>query len=430
VPPGASTVVIGSDSFRILPDTTAYEAELFDLVRSARRTVHVLVYIYMPDASGRRFLDVLVEAARRGVRVVLLVDALGASRATNRFFRPLTQAGGTVERFHSRLDRNCLVRTHQKMMVGDGARAVIGGFNIGNQYFGPLEDGDFRELGLAIAGSSASRLAAHVDELLAMTRAGRTGQSDLDALSLSGSAEGGAVRLLFSGPGPHGGTLLDQLRADIGAGSHASVVAAYLMPDEVTLRLLCDIATRGSLLVVGPGRSDLPLVRPSAWHIYGPLLEAGARIAEFDARPLHAKLIVVDDVVYFGSSNLDLRSLFINLELMVRIESPELADQARCLVESLAERSTPVTRERYARRGLLLRRAGWLLATILLSRIDFWLYRLLCGGRSVTATPRSRPGRVGTGRLPKVRGRLRRYWRPAVDGPWFGLPAARQAPGD
>jgi len=113
------------------------------------------------------------------------------------------------------------------------------------------------------------------------------------------------------------------------------------------------------------GKSDIGAAIDMARLLYGKLLRARVKIFEFGACKLHMKLIVVDDIAYVGSANLDKRSFRINVELMVRIEDAAVAAEMRKLIDHMAEGSEPITPAWYARHSTFLNRLRW--------RVAYWL---------------------------------------------------------
>ena len=114
---------------------------LLRLIDEARERLRLCFYIFSTDQCAVRVRDALTAAARRGVRVRLMVDGFGAL-ADERFFAPVIEAGGTFSSFHARFTPRYLIRNHQKMVMADERVAMLGGFNVENAYFAdPGEDG-------------------------------------------------------------------------------------------------------------------------------------------------------------------------------------------------------------------------------------------------------------------------------------------------
>jgi cardiolipin synthase len=176
------------------------------------------------------------------------------------------------------------------------------------------------------------------------------------------------VEALFIKPGFGANPLREALRADLATANDVAVTSAYFLPSHRLRRTLAKAAARGARVrVLLAGKSDVQLMQLASRSLYRRLLARGVEIWEYQPQVLHAKRIVIDDIVYVGSSNLDPRSLRINFEIMLRIRDRSLAAAARAqFEEELARHSLPITRER-----LRQRRSWWLRLT---QRVAYWLF--------------------------------------------------------
>jgi cardiolipin synthase A/B len=364
-------------AFELLPNAAAYGPALYQLVGNARQRLSVVMYIFRPDESGRRFLAALIDAARRGVDVRVLVDTHGSLFTPASFFEPLLRAGARFARFGTPLGPRYLVRMHQKLIAADDGHAIIGGFNVGDEYFDPVDAEDFRELGLRVEHPQAAALHAYFDRLYTWNLSSRSRLSELRQLLALASDRSGAVAWLHGGAGDRLSPLLSSLLQDLSRADRLDAITAYFAPPGDLLRLMQGVAKRGQARVVVAGKTDVPLARAAARHFYKPLLKAGCEVHEFGARPLHAKLIVVDDVVYVGSANLDPRSLFNNVEIALRIECPALAAQARTLIRDDTGKSRAISHEWVRGQAHWANRLGWAAAHTLLYKLDDALCRSL-----------------------------------------------------
>jgi len=149
------------------------------------------------------------------------------------------------------------------------------------------------------------------------------------------------------------------------------IIAAYFLPTRRIRRDLAQVARRGGeVQLLLAGKSDVPVSRLAAQSLYRRLLNAGVRIFEYQPQILHAKLIIIDDIVYVGSANLDQRSLNINYELMVRFQNAERARQARAQFEDRRRHGIEITRENWKQARGLWARIKQRLAYLLLVQID------------------------------------------------------------
>tara|TARA_R110001599_G_scaffold34704_3_gene110983 strand:- start:1410 stop:1826 length:417 start_codon:yes stop_codon:yes gene_type:complete len=124
-----------------------------------------------------------------------------------------------------------------------------------------------------------------------------------------------------------------------------------------------------------PGKTDNGATIGASRLLYGYLLKRRARIFEYQPRRLHTKLVIVDDAVYIGSANFDLRSLFINVEMMLRIDDAGFADHARTVIDMLEEKGERITPELHRSRRTFLNRLRWTLSYFLVNTLDYRITR-------------------------------------------------------
>ena len=136
-------------------------------------------------------------------------------------------------------------------------------------------------------------------------------------------------------------------------------------------RELADVVRRGGTVdLILPGKTDVMVSQLAAQSLYRRILRGGINIFEYEPQILHAKLIIIDDIVYVGSANLDQRSLQINYELMIRFHDHLFADQARAVFASVQRNCRQITRERWHDTQTLWRSIKQRWAYLLLVRID------------------------------------------------------------
>ncbi|MBV8238167.1 MAG: phosphatidylserine/phosphatidylglycerophosphate/cardiolipin synthase family protein, partial [Sphingomonas sp.] len=146
---------VDGNRLTLLTEGPARLDALIGLIEGARESLRILYYIYADDDSGRRVNEALIAAAARGVKVTLIVDGFGSDVERRRqFFAPLEAAGVSLCRFIPRFGRSYLLRNHQKMALADGARILIGGFNVEDDYFTSGKQA-WRDLGLLVEGPAA-----------------------------------------------------------------------------------------------------------------------------------------------------------------------------------------------------------------------------------------------------------------------------------
>ena len=367
-----------SNKLTLLPDGPEVKAALLALIAEARREIRMLFYIFSNDASGVEIRDALLAARARGIRIWLAVDGFGSSDVPDAFFQPLIDAGAAFCRFHPRFGRRYLLRNHQKMLIADGCMAIIGGFNIADPYFDPSRSDSMRDLGLRIDDRAAvAHLSCYFDRLFQWIIAERPTIRALDRLIHDMTQTEGAVRWIFGGPSHRISPYARQIRADLAATSRLQMIMAYFAPNRRMIRLLGRVAQRGEAILITAGKTDVAFARLAAWATYGSLLRQAVRLFEYQPRRLHTKLIVADDVVYIGSANFDMRSLYINLEVMLRVKDAAFAEQARKLFARELAHSKPIKYATYKRLATPLNRLRWRLFYWLFATVDLVLSRRL-----------------------------------------------------
>lgn len=307
-------------------------------IDSAARSIRFETYIYSDDELGRRFRETLVNARRRGVQVSVLVDALGSFMLPADFWKPLVAEGGEARWFNPLVLKRFNFRDHRKMLVCDAEVAFVGGFNISKEYQGDGVKTGWRDLGLKVTGPLAAQLAASFDELFAHADFRHRRFMRLRQARAEGNINTDEGELLLSGPGRGRNPFLGALRKSLARARTVQIMAAYFLPTLRLRRDLMRVVRRGGRVqVILPGKSDVLLSQLAGRSLYRRLLRAGVEIYEYQPQILHAKLIIIDDTVYAGSSNLDQRSLVINYELMLRFQNEQMAAGARgCFQECLA----------------------------------------------------------------------------------------------
>ena len=326
----------------LLVDGAATYAALLEAIRGARHHVHLEYYIYQPDQTGRDLRDALVERARAGVKVRLLLDAVGSSKTPSSFFRELTEAGGELCWFHpmrfGRIwERPWLnMRTHRKIVVVDGAIGFAGGINITDEENESLRADAYRDLHFRLEGDVVRGLQL----VFAEDWVYATGKRDfLGELSTSMPvAEHGAVaaQVITSGPDSDWEAIH---RLHVGAIHSAKrrvwLVTPYFVPGEAAKMALTSAALAGiDVRLLVPRQSDSRLVTYAARSYFDTLLAAGVKVYEYGPRMLHTKaLLVDDDVCMIGSANFDSRSFRLNFEICVLFRDVTVAADLARLIE-------------------------------------------------------------------------------------------------
>jgi cardiolipin synthase len=345
-------------------------------VEAATQSVCLETYIYAAGQPGERLRDALLAARQRGARVRVLIDALGSYWLPSNFWQALQAAGGEVRRFNPLAFHRLGFRNHRKLVVCDDQTAFVGGFNIAPEYAGDGVTRGWCDLGLRIEGPLAMRLSATFDEMFERADFRHKRFPRLAALAVRQPRLPPEEQLLLSGPGLGRNTIKKALQRDLADAGAAHFMAAYFLPPPRLRRRLTRLARRGAnVALLLAGKSDVAVSWLAARSLYRRLLKGRVAIYEYQPQILHAKLFIIDDTVYVGSANLDLRSFHINYELMLRLKSPELAAQARELFRATLTHCRRFSLEEWCSSRSLWLRIKARVAYFLLVRVDPYLAR-------------------------------------------------------
>jgi cardiolipin synthase len=326
----------------LLVDGAATFDALLEAVRAARYHVHLEYYIYSPDQTGTALRDALVERARAGVAVRLLLDAVGSSHCPARFFAPLLDAGGELAWFHPMRLRRIWkrpwlnLRSHRKIVVVDGRVAFTGGINITDEENERVRSDAYRDLHLRLHGDVVRPLQLVFVEDWAYATGARDFISSV--ASVMPPAQAGPVRaqVLTSGPdSPWEAIHRLNIAAIHGARQRVWLVTPYFVPGGPALMALTSAALSGlDVRLLVPRMSDSRLVTLAARSYFDELLAAGVKVYEYGPRMLHTKALLVDeDVAIVGSANFDARSFRLNFEVSVLFRDAGVAAALAQLVE-------------------------------------------------------------------------------------------------
>ncbi|MEJ7927676.1 phosphatidylserine/phosphatidylglycerophosphate/cardiolipin synthase family protein [Sphingobium sp. AN641] len=375
-------VTLQGNSLSVIDDGPALWTALIDLIDSARSSLKLYYYIFADDESGHIMLDRLIAARNRGVAVTLIVDAFGSGGPDQPLFDGLIAAGGHFAWFGARRSTRYLIRNHQKIAIADDERLMIGGFNISHDYFGPVEADGWRDLGLVIRGPQVEAMVLWYAQLWRWVSTRRQRFRTLRAMvrrwhpALRHDPHS-AFRWLVGGPTRRLSPWAKVAKHDLEQARRVDMVMAYFSPGRGMLKRIARAAGRDGARLILPARSDNGATVAASRLLYGPLLRRGVEIREYLPNKLHIKLLVVDDAVFIGSANFDMRGLFLNLELMLRIEDRHFAELMRARIDRYAKDSKRVTYDAYVRqRGVLTLIKGWI-SYFLVGVLDYSVTRRL-----------------------------------------------------
>jgi len=294
-------------------------------IRAAKSTITFETYIYWSGSIGREFVDALEERARAGVRVHVLLDWVGSLKMEQALVDEMKQAGVQVERFHephwsqwNKLNN----RTHRKLLVVDGRIGYTGGVGIADHWRGQARNPqEWRDSHFRIEGPVVAQMqSVFLDNWMKVTGDVLHGEPYFPALQPAGDL---AAQMFSSSPsGGSESMQLMYLLAITAAKRSIDLANSYFVPDEMTIQTLVDAARRGVKVrvIVPSGHIDSEVVRKASRGSWGPMLQAGIEIAEFQPTMFHVKGLVVDGMFSsVGSTNFDNRSFRLNDEANLNV---------------------------------------------------------------------------------------------------------------
>lgn len=344
------------NSIKTLKDGDEIFPAMLHDIRSAQHTINFETYVFEKGDIPQRFADALAERARAGVKVSVIIDAHGGKKSRP-YHQALRNAGVNLVLYHpvwkSLVRYNN--RTHRKLLIIDGRIAFMGGVGIADEWKGHAEspehwhDTHYRLEGPVVAQAQA----AFLDNWLKENGSLLHGLDYFPPLRSPGTMR---ASLFYSSP-EHGsrGTEIMVNLALSSARKSVVIENAYFVPDPEAVDSLVRAARRGvRIQIIVPGAHiDQKAVRRASQASWGPLLDAGVEIYEYQPTMAHSKFMVVDGLfVSVGSSNLDYRSLRTNGEANVNvIDARFAAEHTRIFAEDLTK-SRRITREEQRKRAL------------------------------------------------------------------------------
>jgi cardiolipin synthase len=337
----------------LLGDYTAAIDDLAAGIDTAEREVHLLYYIVADDAVGGRVLAALRRAAKRGVRCLLLVDALASKDFLRTAAAALREDGIEVRAMlqdrlwaaAGRLD----LRNHRKLAIVDGSTGWLGSQNLVDPNFIPGAPNV--ELVARVRGPVVAQLQAIFAGDVYIETGDRIA-ADIATPAVAGAA---TAQMLPGGPAYPFENARDIIVALVQhARSEVVLCTPYFVPDEAVLRALCIAALSGvNVHLIVSARSNQALVDWAQRAYYIELLRAGVRIHRFQPGFLHAKHISVDARLgMLGSINLDVRSFALNAETGLLVYAREVAQRLRDVQRGYIDASIELMLDEWQRRPL------------------------------------------------------------------------------
>ena len=323
----------------LLINGSQFFPRVFSSIRFARHEILIETFIIFDDEAGRELKDALLEAAARQVKIEITVDGYGTADLDNDYIAEIKAAGINMHVYDPRPRRlgmrtNLFRRLHRKIVVVDGEVAYVGGINFGADHLPEKSQKGKQDYAVCVRGPIVNDIRAAAKSLLLEHQA----IQELPELSEASPAVGEAdILLAIRDDTTHLTDIEDQyILAIRSAISRLIIVNPYFFPSYRIWHELINASRRGvKVTLILQGQPSRPWTRNLSSSLYSRLLSVGVRIFEYNVRPLHGKIAIVDhDWVTVGSSNLDPLSLSLNLEANLFIRDARLN---RELYEHLAD---------------------------------------------------------------------------------------------
>jgi cardiolipin synthase A/B len=309
--------------------------EYFDLleqlIRTAKKCIHLQVYIYDDDQTGKQIANALTDAAIRGVKVFVVADGYASQDLSKSFIKNLESAGVQFRFFNPVFkSKNFYLgrRMHHKVIVVDGCKAMVGGINISNNYNDTIDSSAWLDWALLVEGEVAAKLENVCEdlrkfEILEITKT-RLRRNKLSPPDLPISVR---INDWVRGRKEITASYLKMLR---NATSHVTIVSSYLLPGKLLRRNLRVAAKRGiKIRLVMAGMSDVMVAKYAERYMYQWLLRNNIEIYEYQKNILHGKMAACDGQwLTLGSYNVNNISAYASIELNLDVYSPDFAMQA------------------------------------------------------------------------------------------------------
>lgn len=337
----------GNNHVQLLENGEEYFPRVFEAMRAAKSEILLETFIVFEDKVGAELQEILIDAAKRGVRTTVSLDGFGCGELSTGYLAALSEAGVHLQIFdpapkHLGIRTNWFRRLHRKIVVVDGLIAFIGGINFSGDHladFGPEAKQDYS---VEIQGPAVADI-----HHFALLQSGRPGRARFwwqrrrqRRAEMAFEDHDGQVRLVFRDNDQHPTDIEDvYLQVLRGAKRRVVIANAYFFPGYRLLREIRNAARRGvDVRLILQGQPDMLVAKLAARMTYDYLLKAGVQIHEYCQRPLHGKVALVDEEwSTVGSSNLDPLSLSLNLEANVLIRDRAFNQQLFERLEDLSQ---------------------------------------------------------------------------------------------
>jgi cardiolipin synthase A/B len=356
------TTVVGGNRVEVLLNGEEIFPAKVAAIRQARRTINYAQYVFEDGDPAQQITDALAERCRAGVKVNVLLDAVGALAMPAKFRDEMTEAGCRLETYRPlspfTIDR-MNHRNHRRILVVDGLLGITGGSGISEKWSGNgKQKGHWRDTDVLLEGPVIEQLqGAFVENWLEATGIALGGPDYFPRrrLDLKGEVDAQVVR---SSPAGGSTSMYTMFLLALASSRHSiHITNPYFVPDDKMIQTLIGAAKRGvEVVLIIPGAIDHNLVRQASRSEFGQLLQNDIKIYEYRPALLHSKTMVVDGIwATIGSTNLDHRSFALNEEVNVAIYDTATAQKLEQVFQQDLSNSREVAYKDWKNRGFTSR---------------------------------------------------------------------------
>jgi cardiolipin synthase len=357
--------VSAGNECQVLQDGALFPAMEADIA-AAKCAIHFETFVWTAGVVERRFVELLSRKAREGLKVRLLVDALGASGGDDENLKRLVDAGVELNSYCKPRWWNLRRfnhRTHRKLLIVDGAIGYTFGHGISDQWLGQGQDENhWRDTAVRVEGPAVQALqSVFMENWIEESHCVPAGDGCFPDLETKGESD---AHVVSSASGDAVSSVALLYTVAIACAKREVIIQnPYFAPDDGVCELLVMMVKRGvAVHLMLPGaHTDSPVVRRAGCRLYKQLLEGGVRLYEFMPTLIHQKIVIVDEIwSHIGSTNFDARSLSLNEEVGIGIRDLRIAKELKAAFENDLKRAKELTLDEWRRRPWYSRLFDWI----------------------------------------------------------------------
>ena len=347
----------GGHSIELLRSGENFFAACIKEIDKAKHYIHFQTYIVDDDATGKRVVNALIRASKRGVRIYFLLDAYGGNSFTKDLIKKVKNAGILFRLFSPGLiskDFQLSLRLHHKVVLIDGTTSIIGGMNIADRYHGKPGSKEWLDFAILIRGPECAHVLFILKSLWNKTFISKKERSGETIHYPQEYKEDVRLKVLQNNWYRNKIEILKSYRSALKHAQDRMIIfASYFLPGRNERRLLRNASRRGvDIKIVLSAESDAPVVKRATNFLYDFILRNNIRIYEYLPANLHAKVATVDgNWCTIGSYNMNHLSDYGSVEMNVDILDAQFSGKfEELLLGIIAKDCRQVTFAEYKKR--------------------------------------------------------------------------------